>query len=56
MWPLQRGRKGCVCLRLASALGWIGWIHIREHVVNNMVLNNAVEDVTTNEAKLTIDG
>lgn len=30
--------------------------HLREHVVNNVVLDNAVEDVATNEAKLAVDG
>lgn len=29
---------------------------LREHVVNNVVLDNTVEDVTADEAELTIDG
>ena len=28
--------------------------NLREHVVNNVVLNNAVEDVTANEAKIAV--
>jgi hypothetical protein len=30
--------------------------NVREHVMNNVVLNDAMEDVAANEAKFTIDG
>lgn len=30
-------------------------LHLREHVVNNVVLNDAVEDVATNETEFAID-
>lgn len=30
-------------------------IHLREEVVHNMVLNNAVEKVTANESEITIN-
>jgi hypothetical protein len=29
---------------------------LRKHVVDNVILNNAVEDVASNEAKFTVDG
>jgi hypothetical protein len=31
-------------------------MNLREDVVNNMVLDDAVEDVASNEAKFAVDG
>lgn len=33
-----------------------GWADLREHVVDNVVLNDAVEDVAADETKVTVDG
>lgn len=45
-------RLACV----SSLCSMSGLGNVREHVVNDVVLDDAVEDVAANEAEFTVDG
>lgn len=56
MWPPQHGRTGYVCSHISFYTSLFGQHdYVRKHVVNHVVLNDAVEDVAADEAKFTID-